>query len=154
MNTSKQQTLNERKEIIMYHTSPSKIEAGSINKYGIAGDCLFFSNAVYSMSENSIYVYEADFDCIAASQLHDEEIIAEIAERFNVDADTAESLLDASENEWNHGADGEDSWWLQGKRGECARKMGYDGCKDEDEQGTVYIVPMTGREAELVLIEE
>ena len=42
-------------------------------------------------------------------------------------------------------------WWLQGKRGECAVKMGHDGCEDEDEQGTVYIVPMTGREKELIL---
>lgn len=42
---------------------------------------------------------------------------------------------------------------LQGKRGECAVKMGYDGCEDVDEQGTVYIVPMFGREKELTLVE-
>ena len=35
--------------------------------------------------------------------------------------------------------------------GECAKKMGFDGCKDEDEQGTVYIIPMFGREEILVL---
>lgn len=137
----------------MYHTSPSQIEKGSINKFGIAGDCLFFSSEIYRMSEASAFVYEADFDCIATSQLYDEAIVAEIAARFDVDADTAESLLDGHENEWDHGADGEDSWWLQGKRGECAVKMGYDGCEDEDEQGTVYIVPMMGREHELTLIE-
>jgi hypothetical protein len=135
----------------MYHTSPVKIEA--INNNGIAGDCLFFSDDVYRMSEASTYVYEADFNCVRASQLHDDQIIADIAERFGVDADTAEGLLDGSENEWDHGADGYDSWWLQGKRGECAVKMGFDGCEDSDEQGTVYIVPMTGRENELTLIE-
>lgn len=137
----------------MFHTSPNKIESGSINNNGIAGSCLFFSNDVYSMSDKSIYVYEADFDCVRASQLHNEEIISEIAEYFDVDEETAESLLDGSESEWEHGADGEDSWWLQGKRGECAVKMGFDGCEDEDEQGTVYIVPMLDREDELTLVE-
>ena len=66
----------------------------------------------------------------------------------------AEGLLDASVSEWDLGScDGEGSWWLQGKRGECAVKMGFDGCEDIDEQGTVYIVPMTGRESELKLID-
>ena len=137
----------------MYHTSPNKIEAGMINEMGVAGACLFFSDDVYRMSAASVNVYEADFNCVAASQLHDEEIIARIAAYFDVDTDTAEALLDGSESEWDHGADGEDSWWLQGMRGECAVKMGFDGCEDEDEQGTVYIVPMKGRESELKLIE-
>lgn len=136
----------------MYHTSPTKIEKGMINHGGIAGDCLFFSDDVYQMSDAAVYVYEADFDCISACNLEDDEIIAEIAEKFGVDSDTAEGLLDGSESEWDYGADAEDSWWLQGKRGECAVKMGYDGCEDEDEQGTVYIVPMSGREGELSLV--
>jgi len=135
----------------MFHTSPVQIQKGSINSFGIAGDCLFFSDDIYRMSDASIYVYEADFNCVPASQLHDEEIVAEIAERFSVDSDTAESLLDGTESEWDHDADADDSWWLQGKRGQCAAKMGFDGCEDEDEQGTVYIVPMKGRESELKL---
>lgn len=140
----------------MYHTSPNKIESGSINNYGVAGSCLFFSDDVYVMTaSNCYYVYEADFDCVRASQLHDEEIISEIAEYFDCDLELAESLLDASENEWQQEfeCDGESSWWLQGKRGECAVKMGFDGCEDEDEQGTVYIIPMFGREDELKLAE-
>ena len=137
----------------MIHSSPREIKKGVINHFGIAGDCLFFSNDVYRMSEASIYIYEADFDCIHVGQLYDERIVSEIAERFSVDEDIAESLLDGSENVWDHGADGDDSWWLQGKRGECAVKMGYDGCEDRDEQGTVFIVPMFGRESELTLIE-
>ncbi len=140
----------------MFHTSPTKIESGLINSNGVVGSCLFFSDDVYVMTaSSSYYVYEADFDCVRASQLHDEEIIAEIAERFNCDAELAESLLDASESEWNQDfeCDGSDSWWLQGKRGECAVKMGFDGCEDEDEQGTVYIIPMLGREDELNLVE-
>lgn len=140
----------------MYHTSPNKISDGMINRNGVAGDCLFFSDDVYVMTSSSTYfVYEADFNCVRASQLHDDEIISEIAAYFGCDNELAESLLDGSENEWNQefDCDGDDSWWLQGKRGECAVKMGYDGCEDEDEQGTVYIVPMTGRESELTLVE-
>lgn len=138
----------------MFHTSPSKIESGSINKFGIAGSCLFFSDDVYVMTASkNVFVYEADFNCVRASQLHDEEIIAQIANYFDVDLDTAEGLLDGSENEWDHGADADGSWWLQGKRGECAVKMGFDGCEDRDEQGTVYIVPMLGRESELKLVD-
>ena len=137
----------------MFHTSPNK--ELKINKNGISQDCLFFSDEVYKMSEASIYTFEADFNCVRASELHDDEVISQIAEYFNCDLELAESLLDASENEWaqEFDCDGEDSWWLQGKRGECAVKMGYDGCEDEDEQGTVYIVPMFGRESELTLVE-
>jgi hypothetical protein len=136
----------------MFHTSPNK--EIKVNNYGIAGSCLFFSDEVYQMSESSVYVFEAEFNCVSANELHDNEIIEEIAEYFDVDLDVAESLLDGSENEWEHGADADGSWWLQGKRGECAVKMGFDGCEDEDEQGTVYIVPMLGRESELKLVKE
>jgi hypothetical protein len=134
----------------MFHTSPTKIESGSINQFGIAGTCLFFSNDIYVMTASKeVFVYEADFNCIPASQLHDTAIISQIASYFDVDLDVAEGLLDASVNEWEQGADAEGSWWLQGKRGECAVKMGFDGCEDRDEQGIVYIIPMLGRESEL-----
>ena len=138
----------------MKHTSPNEIKKNTINELGVSGDCLFFSDNVYIMTDScEVYVYEADFDCVSASQLHDDVIISEIAERFNVDAETAEGLLDATESEWDYNSDADMSWWLQGKRGECAVKMGFDGCEDEDEQGTVYIVPMKGRETELTLVE-
>lgn len=134
----------------MYHTSPNKITEGAINDFGVAGDCLFFSDDVYQMSAaGSVHVYEADFDCVEAHRLEDDEIISEIAGRFDVDEDDAERMLDGRDSAHDHGGDGEDDWWLQGKRGECAVKMGFDGCEDKDEQGTVYIVPMKGRENEL-----
>lgn len=140
----------------MFHTSPSKIELGSINSNGVSGSCLFFSDDVYTMTASkTVYVYEADFNCVSASQLHDDAIITRIAEYFGCDEELAESLLDGSESEWNQDFDceGSDSWWLQGMRGECAVKMGFDGCEDEDEQGAVYIIPMVGRESELTLVE-
>jgi hypothetical protein len=136
----------------MFHTSPNKIELGMINNHGVAGSCLFFSDRVYIMTASStVYVYEAEFNCIRASQLYDEETISRIAEYFYCDKELAESLLDGSHQAFD--CDAEASWWLQGQRGECAVKMGYDGCKDEDEQGAVYIIPMIGRESELTLVK-
>ena len=140
----------------MYHVSPRLITSGMINEYGISSDCLFFSNDVYVMtSSDECYIYEADFNCVNVSRLYDDESIDEIAEYFGCSTSLAESLLDGSESPWDQGFEccGEDSWWLQGKRGECAVKMGFDVCRDVDEQGTVYIVPMFGREHELKLIE-
>ena len=82
----------------MIHTSPNKIEPGFINNDSIFGSCLFFSSDAYVMTRaERYYVYEAEFENIVnASQLYDEEIISEIADRFNVDEETAESLLDAT----------------------------------------------------------
>lgn len=141
----------------MFHTSPNLITDGMINEFGIAGSCLFFSDRIYQMSNASIYTYEADFNCVPVYKLHDDEIIADIAERFNVDLETAELILDGSETHPHRRVSDDDdsaydSWWLQGKRGECAVKMGFDGCEDTDEQGAVYIVPMLGRESELKLV--
>jgi hypothetical protein len=147
----------------MYHTSPDLILEGTINGHGVAGDCLFFSDDVYVMTASDEYhVYSADFDCVRAFELYDDEIIDEISDHFGCDTDLAERLLDgrlgafdvySEEDIYDSGLDMASlAWWLQGKRGECAVKMGHDGCQDEDEQGTVYIVPMFGRESELTLI--
>lgn len=140
----------------MFHTSPNKIEAGTIKQNGTFGSCLFFSDDIYHMSAASTFVYESDFNCVKSSELYDEDTVKRIAEYFGCDEELAESLLDGSESEWDQDfeCEGEDSWWLQRMRAECAVKMGYDGCEDEDEQGTVYIVPMIGRECELVLINK
>lgn len=139
----------------MYHTSPTPITPGTINKFGIAGDCLFFSDDIYVMTASvTVYVYQAAFDCVDASQLYDAEIVAEIAEEFDCDTDTAQRLLDARCNAFDVADEdaGEKDWWLQGKRGECAVKLGFDGCEDQDEQGAVYIIPMFGRESQLKLV--
>lgn len=140
----------------MYHTSPEQIKEGTINSLGIAGSCLFFSDNIYSMNPmRPSYVYEAKFRCVPVNRLYDDGIIEEIAERFGCDTGLAEELLDGREGEFcqDFQCDEYDSWWLQGKRGECAVAMGYDGCIDEDEQGTVYIVPMLEREKELTFVK-
>ena len=102
----------------MYHTSPNKIEAGTINSFGVAGDCLFFSNNVYVMTASTtVYVYEAEFECEDVFRLYDAGIVAEIAERFDIDEATAEGLLKGEGTVWEHDGEAEDDWWLQGKRG-------------------------------------
>ena len=138
----------------LFHTSPKKIE--KVSKFGNFDDCLFFSTNVYEMSAGETITYSINADdmrFIDASDLHDSEVIAEIAERFEIDLDDAESLLDGSDSVWNHDfADAENDWFIQAKRGECAKRMGFDGCKDHDEQGVVYIIPMLNRES--ILVEE
>jgi len=139
----------------MYHTSPTEITEIKDSVFGgCAGDCLFFSDSIYKMTASpEFYVYEAHFNCVDVSELWDEEIINEIAQEFGVDLDTAESLLDGSQHESDYSNDVEKSYWLQGMRGQCGKKMGFDGCEDTDEQGAVYIVPMLGREDDLKLLE-
>ena len=136
----------------LFHTSPNKIE--KVSKFGNFDDCLFFSTNVYEMSAGETITFSINADdmrFIDASDLYDSEVIAEIAERFEIDLDDAESLLDGSDSVWNHDfADAENDWFIQAKRGECAKRMGFDGCKDHDEQGVVYIIPMFGRESILV----
>ena len=136
----------------LFHTSPKEIT--KINRFGAFDDCLFFSVEPYSMSVGEVITYSIDaenMNFVESCDLHDDEIIAEIAERFDINKDLAESLLDGSDSVWNHDfADAENDWYIQAKRGECAKKMGFDGCLDQDEQGGVYIIPMFGRESILV----
>ena len=136
----------------LFHTSPKEIT--KIDRFGTFDDCLFFSVEPYSMSVGEVVTYSIDAENMSfvdAGDLTDAEIVAEIAERFDIDEDLAESLLDGSDSVWNHDfADAENDWYIQAKRGECAKKMGFDGCLDQDEQGGVYIIPMFGRESILV----
>ncbi len=136
----------------LFHTSPNKIE--KVSKFGNFDDCLFFSTNVYEMSACETITYSIDAEgmrFIEACDLHDDQVISEIAERFEIDLDDAESLLDGSDSVWNHDfGDADADWFIQARRGECAKKMGFDGCEDHDEQGTVFIIPMFGRESILV----
>ena len=84
---------------------------------------------------------------------NDEEIVSRIARCLAVDLDVAESLLDGSETVWDIDVDMEkaDADWWDSRVCAVSVQNGFDGCKDEDEQGTVYIIPMFGREEILVL---
>ena len=149
----------------LFHTSPKEIK--KIDQFGNFEDCLFFSARVYQMAIGEVITYSIDaenMDFIEAWKLSDDEIAAEIAKKIasrtfeDQDFELAEELLDTSKNLWKVGFDlGLDSeekkkikQLIKAKRGQCAKKMGFDGCLDEDEQGAVYIIPMLGRESILV----
>lgn len=135
------------------HTSPSEIT--KITKHGQFDDCLFFSEDEYSMSvRGDLYVYSlelSDNKVVAVSELYNEDVIANIVSALDVDEETAERMLDGRDNAFDHGLEGEDDWWIQAKQGECAKLMGFEAVEAQDEQGTVYIVPMASRETDLVL---
>lgn len=133
----------------LFHTSPNEIT--KINKFGNFFDCLFFSTSIYEMSACKTITYSIDaseMNFVHASKLHSEEIITEIAEKFDIDMDFSESLLDSSESIWDYEfGDAESDWYIQAQQGLCAKEMGFDGCENIDEQGIVYIIPMLGRES-------
>ena len=135
-------------------------------------DCLCFAVDIYFMylkKDPVIYEMEIDEDeIIDVAALYDEGIIKHISDVIECDLDVAESLLDGTESiyglfsfdEIGGHSEGktpfemaEMDWFIQARQGECAKKMGYEACAAEDEQGTVYIVPMYGRDADLVEIE-
>ena len=142
----------------LFHTSPTEIK--DINNYGMFGECLCFSADVYQMSACEVLTYsiEVDEDEIikANSFFYREdyellnEIITEIMELAECDEEQAQEYL--SQND-NHG-DAEIDWRIQGYSGEAAKVLGFKAAAAEDEQGTVYIIPMLKREAELKLINE
>jgi len=137
--------------MIVFHTSPSMIF--KIEKYGLSpfGDCLFFSESPYFMTQaDNPVIYQIGLNSwIDVRDLYHEEIIDDIAQAFDVDFEIAADML-CSEIE----VEGENGWYIQRKQGECAELMGYESCKARDEQGTVYIVPMFGRESDLILVGE
>ena len=139
----------------LIHTSPNPIE--EIDEFGTFGENLCFAASEYVMTAKSDYVvYELEIDdekIIRAYNLYDEEIIKDIAERLGVDEYIADRILDGRESALDYGADAEDDWWIQEQQGNCAKKMGYEACESVDEQGAVWIVPMLGREKDLVRVK-
>ncbi len=145
----------------IYHTSPNKIT--KIEKRELFGDCLFFSNEPYSMSIGDVITYAMDIenmDFVDPSHFfYDDDyykldnIVSEIMNYADIDEEIAQNLLDGSVGEYEV-LEGESAaelgWWIQGKQGEAAKTLGYDGTSSIDEQGTVYIIPMLNREFELV----
>lgn len=151
---------------MIYHTSP--VEIKEIEKYhGVFDDVLFFSANVYKMSACKTLVYEVneeelsfantdelceDFDSIAKIQRKlsrligvemNEEELEELAtdllggfkELNNVADDLGIECDDAMEFDWE----------IQAIQAQSAKKQGYDGCVSQDEQGSVYMIPMFGR---------
>lgn len=146
------------------HTSP--VEIASINTFGRFGEFLFFAHGEYVMTAGSHIAYTIELDdaaVIRARDLfyHDDaeklaELVTEVAARFDIDEDTAESLIDESKSIFDidsniePGELGEASWDIQHYTARAAKLLGYRAVAVTDEQGTSYLVDMLGREAELV----
>ena len=158
---------------ILVHSSFEIIT--DINRYGPLDSCLCFVDASgtyeslqdaqaeaqhkqlvgYALGEiNCQYILQIDDDeIIEQRDLYDTCIIDEITDTLDVDADTAESLLDGSLELCDTDSyDAEDDWWLQGILGKCAKKQGYTAVRSEDEQGEVIIVDMLGKENDWKLV--
>lgn len=154
----------EMSDNYIYHTSPEKIVA--IHDRGMFGDVLHFSTKPYTMSaaENST-TYKmkySDDDFIDASSLYHHDDAAKIqpianrlAKRYGITSDAAEDIISGNKSSYDFGLDSETSaqlgWDAQTAAAQSAKKLGYKGARGQDEQGSVYMVPMSGREKELLL---
>lgn len=148
----------------IFHTSPEAIT--NIDDFDrMFDDCLFFSRRVYVMTRVADYkVYSLEIadeniievgrffyldDCDKLSGLVDE-----IKELCDCDSDDAEELLSERADIYDFIDDATDaaeaSWKIQALQGKAAKLLGYEAAQSEDEQGTVYIVPMLGRESDLI----
>jgi len=137
------------------HTSPTEIT--KITPFHLFEGSLFFSTNGYTMTQsNVIYTYSMDIDeeeITDQFELYDEEIITEISEELNISVEDAERVLDGRDSAiLDHFSTAEQDWWIQAKQAECAKKMGFVGVESVDENGTVYIINMIGKESELNLI--
>lgn len=136
----------------LYHTSPQKIK--EIKSTGTFGESLCFSTSAYQMTaSDAVFVYsiEIDEDDIIDVFSFDEddapETLQHISDVLGCDFEQSLSYLRDKESP----PDPELSWFIQGQMGSAAKEAGYKAARSRDEQGTVYIVPMYGREQELKL---
>jgi len=138
--------------MLLTHTSP--VEITKIEKHGLFADCLFFSVDEYAMGQvEAVYNLEvAESAIIEASQLDSAEIVADITMALDCTEDEAFEMMTGSIEAQDITGDCEDGWYIQAKQGEAAKLMGYEACESQDEQGAVYIVPMFGREKDLILV--
>ncbi|MBH3308518.1 hypothetical protein I5P84_03475 [Pseudomonas mosselii] len=145
------------------HTSP--VEITSIDTHGRFGEFLFFAHDEYVMTAGAHITYTidlADDAVIQASQLfyhHDAErlsgLVAEVANRYDIDEADAEALIDESKSIYDIDSNveaedlGEASWDIQRFTACAAKLLGFRAVAVSDEQGTSYLVDMLGHEADL-----
>ena len=139
----------------LFHTSPNKIAKVTRGRFG---EFMFFSSRVYQMTAGEAVVYSSEINddqiIDAGSLFYHEDaeklgaLVAEFADRFDVDSDTAEEII--SERQQLDGDDSDDSWDVQRFTARAAKLLGFCGVRVTDEQGAAYMIDMTGREAELL----
>ena len=144
----------------LFHTSPVKIEA--INSDGLFGEFLCCASRPYFMTvvANPV-VYKIDLDeseVIEAIRFFYHEDAAKLqplVERImriaGCDEGTAEDLLsgvqalaDVAEN-----CDYEQEFEIQRLQGLAGKTLGFRAVQTVDEQGTMWLVNMAGRESEM-----
>ena len=146
----------------IFHTSPNVISKINKNNH-LFEDSLFFSDNIYSMGGSHVYsinietytgkLFITGYDLIYRNDYSKDiiEFIEEIKDMSDsIDDDIAEEILAEKDFIADYTGDYEDEWTIQSIQGKIARKLGYLGFKGKDEQGTVYIIPMYGREDLLV----
>ncbi len=143
----------------LYHTSPVEIDKIE-QSHGVFGDVFFFSDSVYVTGAGERVVYSIDASGLAFAepyQLDDAGVVSEIAKHLGVGEEDALDLLDGSKQPHDFEPFRVDAkaaqdafWYIQRQQAQCAKKMGYDGCETKDEQGTVWMIPMFGRDELLV----
>jgi hypothetical protein len=140
----------------LYHTSPTAITEP---KTGLFGDFLCFSQSVYVMTAAADPItYQIDIDddeAIDASAIwyhQNAEKAAvfadQVADRFHVDRETAESLIDGSLSIYtleDIDIEPEDmaevDWEIQRITAEAGRALGFTATLINDEQGSCYMIP-------------
>ncbi|NYT25412.1 hypothetical protein H0A73_17565 [Alcaligenaceae bacterium] len=138
----------------LFHTSPAEIT--SINGLGLFGSFLCFSENVYVMTAGEHVAYRLEIDeddIIEAGQLfyHDDAekldgLVARVMDMLDCDEGEA---IEQIEQRADFCGDADDSWEIQHISAQAARLLGYRGVSMQDEQGTVYMIDMMGRENEL-----
>lgn len=151
----------------LYHTSPIKIE--TISADGRFEDVLFFAaDPYYTTAVTSPVLYAIDIpedSTIEACRLWyqdnaacADEIVADYADLWDVDIDTARDLIDETRDAYDVFDDTERacdvSWQTQVAAARCAVAMGYVGAEVRDEQGSAYAIPMSRKESTLVEVTE
>ena len=148
--------------MMLYHTSPDPIT--KITTTGLYGSGLCFSADPYSMSAGTVITYSIelnDDDIIDANELfyHDDAkslapLSEHVARVLDCDIETAEELIAQRVSAYDIDTDdpAEDGWWLQRCAIDAAKLLGYRAVSMQDEQGSLYLINMLGRENELKII--
>lgn len=138
---------------VLWHTSSEKNI--KVNKDGTFGDVFFFANEPYYMGDpgkRQVYALEIDEnDVIDTFDLEDREAIRQLKYLYDIDDDDAYDVLTDRKQIQDIIDDptGEAGWRVQQIQGEAAKREGYEAARGRDEQGTVYMMPMFGKESRL-----
>lgn len=152
------------------HTSPSPID--KIHCDGLFDEFLFFSSRTYQMCAGKAIVYQVEIEeneIIEASHFfyHDDAeklqpLVEQVMAWNSCDEDMAAGLIDGTvdvyecyeELGYSDMSDVADlSFETQRYAGRAAKLLGYRAVAVRDEQGTAYMIDMTGREHEMTIVK-